>query len=106
LFFSTASNFTWDDLHKILNNSARGWQVSDGTHFSFSQRPAEGWTVIMLNTYEVSLMQPESSVGYQEAKRLLNEYNPNNVVSVSQGVNFFQDLNGRKSKYVPFNGGE
>jgi manganese-dependent ADP-ribose/CDP-alcohol diphosphatase len=120
-------NFTWDELSNILNNELLGWKVSETkdlkfetpgakvakekavedipAHFSFSQRPAEGWTVIMLNSYEVSLMQAESTAGYQEAKRLLNEYNPNDVVTKTQGVNYFQDLVGKKARYVPFNGG-
>ena len=50
-------------------------------------------------------MQDKSLEGYQEAARLMREYNPNDVLGKEGQVNFFAGLSGRKMRYVPFNGG-
>ena len=63
---------------------------------SFATRPAEGWTVLMLNAYEVSVMQDKGLEGYQEAARLMREYNPNDVLN-SQG----QVRRGHPSPFTP-----
>ena len=85
-----------------------GWRATaDGAEgpeaFSFAVRPREGWTVLVLNSYEVSLMQEEGLPGRVEAVRLLREYNPNEVLA-AQGVNFFANLEGSKARHMPFNG--
>jgi len=99
-------NFDWNDLRTRLTDPSRGWQASgeDGRLY-FTARPADGWTVIVLNSYEVSLMQDKQNPGYKEAVRLLREYNPNDVIGTQGGVDYFAGLSGRKLRYVPFNGG-
>jgi hypothetical protein len=57
--------------------------------------------VITLNAYEVGLLQDETLPGYQEAARLLQEYNPNPVLDQGQGINFFENLTGVRSPPMP-----
>lgn len=66
----------------------------DSGYCNFSTRPYEGWTIITLNSYEVGLLQDQTLKGYQEAARLMREYNPNPVLSQKQGINFFDNLSG------------
>eukprot|EP00966_Prymnesium_polylepis_P095476 2211647-Prymnesium_polylepis.1 len=103
-------NFDWATLRHHLNRPTSGWRVAPDnvqreSECSFVERPADGWTFIMLNTYEVSVMQDKQLHGYLEAARLMREYNPNDVLGSQGAVNYFEGLSGRKMKYVPFNGG-
>ncbi|KAL1496478.1 hypothetical protein AB1Y20_016432 [Prymnesium parvum] len=104
-------NFDWPSLRRKLNLPERGWRVAPDepaceADFSFVVQPVAGWSFLMLNAYEVSVMQHEELDGHGEAVRLMREYNPNDVLGDNQGqVDYFSGLSGRKMKYVPFNGG-
>lgn len=50
-------------------------------------------------------MQDKRLPGYKAAAYLMREYNPNDVVSSAQGINFFAGLEGKRQRFVPFNGG-
>jgi manganese-dependent ADP-ribose/CDP-alcohol diphosphatase len=95
-------NFTWEELSSLFNCTDRGHTISK-EEFYFSFSPYEGWTFVMLNSYAVSIMQPEECAGYKEASRLLERHNKN---FLSQGkVNYFDGLEGLNKRFVPFNGG-
>ncbi len=105
-------NYDWAGLRERLNVPSRGWRVSadDDDHCCFAARPVEGWTILTLNAYEVSILQERSLPGYRAAAALLREYNPNasggeDTEPIPQGVDFFDNLVGVKRRYVPFNGG-
>jgi hypothetical protein len=63
-------------------------------HCNYEARPHPGWTIITLNAYEVGLLQDEALPGYQEAARLMREYNPNPVLDQTKGIDFFSNLKG------------
>jgi len=97
-------NFNWERLTTLLNKPGRH-KVSEEGKFYFSFKPHPMWKIIMLNPYEVSVMQHEDSEGYKEAANLLNQHNPNDVLGKQGSVNYFEGLEGDKLRYVPFNGG-
>ncbi len=45
--------------------------------FRFVYRPAAGWAVIVLNAYEVSVLQPMQCKGFVLAKASIEKHNPN-----------------------------
>ena len=96
-------NFTWEQMEQHLNVQGRH-KVSEEGRFYFSFRPALGWTVLVLNPYEVSTIQDENLEGYKMARAILERENPNDVFSQGKG-NYFQGLKGDKCRFVPFNGG-
>jgi len=96
-------NFSYTELQERLNRN--GGAVAEGGKFYFAFEPFEGWTVVMLNSYEVSIMNPQDSEGYREAERILRKHNPNDVIGGEGNVNFFEGLSGESLRYVPFNGG-
>eukprot|EP00965_Chrysotila_dentata_P008630 280697-Pleurochrysis_carterae.AAC.1 len=55
-------NFKLSELIERLQRPAQGWRVAgDDGYCCFSVQPCKGWTVIMLNPYEVSLMQASNA---------------------------------------------
>ena len=85
-------NFDWAELSEKLNVDGRHTVSREG-RFYFSFRPHPGWTVIMLNPYEVSIMQATESDGYKSAAEVLKKHNPNDVISGQGNVNFFEGTN-------------
>lgn len=95
-------NFDWATLKKLYNAPSFGHTIAE-EEFYFSFSPAEEWRCIMLNPYEISIMQKEDSWGYKEAYRILKKHNKN---FKTQGTaNFFEGLKGLEQRFVPFNGG-
>lgn len=93
-------NFSWEELRALYNDEQNTVAQEE---FYFSFQPVEGWTCIMLNPYEISIMQAENSWGYKEAYRILKARNKN---FLTQGTaNFFEGLEGLDQRFVPFNGG-
>ena len=105
-------NFSWAQLQQLLNSPARefwetggSWQASVADRFYFSFQPHPGWTVIFLNPYAISLEQEKGSEEYNEAARILSEYNPNDPVAIQEGRkkgNFFTGMEGRIKKVQNF----
>ena len=92
-------NFSWEEMRALYNDEQN---TIAKEHFYFSFQPIEGWTCIMLNPYEISIMQPEDSRGYKEAYKILKDRNKN---FLTQGTtNFFEGLKGLEQRFVPFNG--
>ena len=100
-------NFGWRRLKELLHRPAREWtcvreergatdDAVDGSSFRYVRRPVPGWTVLVLNAYEHSVMQDPASEGYRAARRLIEEHNPNDCFS--PGVNFFDGTVGRKQR--------
>ncbi len=113
-------NFGWARLKQLLHRPAAGWACVreesggdsssggsevDGSAFRFVRRPVDGWTVLVINAYEHSVIRGPASEGYREARALIEEYNPNDCFGGVPGVDFFADSIGRKQRYAPFNGG-
>jgi len=96
-------NFDWTGLRRVLNIPGKSTVAEEHFYFSFSPMP--GWIFLMLNPYEVSLMQERSTEGYREAERLMRKHNPNDVVDGQGNVNYFSGLEGEQQRFVPFNGG-
>ncbi|MAA80339.1 MAG: hypothetical protein CL916_13880 [Deltaproteobacteria bacterium] len=93
-------NFSWEEMRNLYNDEQN---TIAKDHFYFSFQPIQGWTCIMLNPYEVSIMQKEDSWGYKEAYNILKDKNKN---FATQGTaNFFEGLEGLEQRFVPFNGG-
>ena len=96
-------NFTWKEMEESLNKEGRH-KISEKGKFYYSFRPALGWTVVVLNAYDICTMQDENSDGYKIAREILEKENPNDVFSQGK-VNYFEGLKGEKCRFVPFNGG-
>jgi len=65
--------------------------------------PFEGWRVLVLDCYDVSVMGvEEGSPEYCSAEAILNEHNPNPWKQGSS--DFYMGLEGPAKRYVPFNG--
>lgn len=100
-------NFSWAELRDLLNQPVGQGpeQTISRENFYYSFSPYSGWRCVMLNPYEISVMQPESHPGYQAAEMLLRSNNPNYERSKQGSVNFFDGLQGDQQRFVPFNGG-
>jgi hypothetical protein len=55
------------------------------SYYDFS--PSEGWRVVVMDSYEICVMQPAGTENRAEAIRALEENNPNDVIN---GGNWFQ----------------
>mmetsp|Transcript_111776 Transcript_111776/g.193223 ORF Transcript_111776/g.193223 Transcript_111776/m.193223 type:complete len:390 (+) Transcript_111776:78-1247(+) len=68
----------------------------------FAFQPAQGWRVLVLDSYHESLMGwPEDDERKRRAERTLAENNPNDL---AKGDNWFKGLHGLERRFVPFNG--
>ena len=63
-----------------------------------------GWRGMILNPYQVSLLQEEESKGYQQAHAWLSKKNPT-VLDPEKKSNYFKYVEGLDQRFVPFNGG-
>lgn len=69
-------------------------------YYDFS--PAVGWRVLMIDSYDVSLIGYSSPTNLASAQQILAKNNPNDL-NVSGG--WFKNLPVDKYRYVPYNGG-
>ena len=98
-------NFNWGELRNNLNGSTK-WgnpQIVTNETFYHSFSPCEGWRCIVLNPYDISLMQDKNSPGYRAAEELLLANNPN--YTTEGKFDFFAGMKGKQLRFVPFNGG-
>uniref|UniRef100_A0A7S0WLK8 Calcineurin-like phosphoesterase domain-containing protein n=1 Tax=Pyramimonas obovata TaxID=1411642 RepID=A0A7S0WLK8_9CHLO len=91
--------------HELYNFSTTEWVKRlflpeyQRSYYDFS--PREGWRVVMMDSYEISLMAPEGSEERAEAVRVLQENNPNDVIN---GTTWFKGVEGLQRRFVPYNG--
>eukprot|EP00924_Labyrinthula_sp_SR-Ha-C_P000993 maker-scaffold_7-snap-gene-10.20-mRNA-1 protein AED:0.21 eAED:0.21 QI:114/1/1/1/0.5/0.33/3/680/359 len=105
-------NFSFTELKSLLNRPNRH-KISEGDRFYFSFSPSPGWRIIQLNAYEVSILNQENKINFEEAKRVIKENNPNwkvlfaaELEGKDQGtVNYAEGLSGGQLRFVPYNGG-
>jgi len=75
-------------------------------YYSFS--PSEGWKVVVLDAYQISLIgHTQDDLRLQEAVELIAEKNPNVSPDGASGSNWFDGIpqNSYRRRFVPFNGG-
>eukprot|EP00242_Pyramimonas_sp_CCMP2087_P008312 CAMPEP_0198207660 /NCGR_PEP_ID=MMETSP1445-20131203/11098_1 /TAXON_ID=36898 /ORGANISM="Pyramimonas sp., Strain CCMP2087" /LENGTH=382 /DNA_ID=CAMNT_0043880775 /DNA_START=197 /DNA_END=1348 /DNA_ORIENTATION=- len=92
--------------HEMYNFSTSEWverlflpEHQASSYYDFS--PSEGWRVVVMDSYEICIMQPTGTENRAEAIRVLEENNPNDVIN---GGNWFQGVEGLQRRFVPYNG--
>jgi len=92
--------------HEMYNYSTAEWveeMFPPGqaqSYYDFS--PHKGWRVVVLNSYEVSVMAPKGSAENLHALDVLKTNNPNDVIN--DAGSWFKDLEGEQRRFVPYNG--
>lgn len=103
-------NFSWESLALAFDSYQKETPTHQAQHLNthapfysdFLIHP--GWRGIILNPYQVSLLQDKKSQGYQDAVKYLHLNNPT-VLNPNKKVDYFKNVKGLQQRFVPFNGG-
>eukprot|EP00943_MAST-04B_sp_MAST-4B-sp1_P008411 g8411.t1 len=91
-------NFKRRDLKTLLNTTNGG----DKTWYSYKPDKDVPLRVIVLDTYDISLMEGSTEERTENAKEILAKHNPNDFNKL--GVNWVDGLHGEDQRYLPYNG--
>jgi manganese-dependent ADP-ribose/CDP-alcohol diphosphatase len=114
-------NFTREELRRGVSTdgSALDFKCADANgDFYYSFTPGDGWRVMVLDPYAVSIYRKGRQQGLcEEAVELLRRFNPNVDAFVRENPEvietermsgtfpYFKDMEGLDGRWVPFNGG-
>jgi len=87
-------NFSRDELNERLNNNPTD---KSKAYYSVSIYP--GWRLVLLDGYEISVIQPETKV---EAYAILSKHNTNDLSRTD--VDWTAGLHGLDRRFMPYNG--
>mmetsp|Transcript_34278 Transcript_34278/g.55610 ORF Transcript_34278/g.55610 Transcript_34278/m.55610 type:complete len:387 (+) Transcript_34278:144-1304(+) len=92
-------NFDRGTLLKLLFSHRKDVGL-DKLYYSF--RPIKSWRFVLIDSFELSVERHDKdSAAYHEAKRLIDNNNPN----IARGRNWFKDISKDRQRFVPYNGG-
>lgn len=74
----------------------------EGASAYYAWQPCAGVRVLVLDPYHFSVMWPEETPNFQQARHLLSTHNPNDTLH--DGSDWFKGLEGAARRYVPYNG--
>lgn len=100
-------NFSREELLDVekgpLNSARNDDPILQGKASSwYSYQPKPGIRFIVVDAYDISMLNGTSEESTIEARAFLNKKNPNNFEE--KGVDWTQGLSGKSQRFVPYNG--